>query len=58
MEKCKHKKLTFWSGGFFIACMNCDARWAAAKNISTPEQVPDLERGGDGLSLTDIRVAK
>ena len=56
MEKCKHNKLAFASGGYYIQCQEC-TRWWVAKKLGAPSDV-DLgyDAAYDGLTLDDIRV--
>lgn len=38
-NKCKHERLAFHSGGFYVGCLDCFVMWVAIK----PETVSDAD---------------
>lgn len=53
---CRHERLTFGSGGYYVCCLACSAQWVARKN-GTRDDDFDYERGDNGLSYgVDIRT--
>ena len=54
---CKHERLGFQSGGFFIACKDCHKFWVAVDRAHCSDQALDPTRGGDGLTFDDERIA-
>jgi hypothetical protein len=40
---CAHHNLQFGSGGFYLLCVTCGARWAAEKTTDG-RSVPDYDR--------------
>lgn len=51
---CKHDRLTFGSGGFYVFCMDCNAAWVARTREN--DEI-DYSRSSDGLvGGNDIRV--
>jgi hypothetical protein len=41
---CDHAQLKFGSGGFYVICVGCGARWAAQKDGPMGHPEPDYDR--------------
>lgn len=55
---CRHLRLCFHSGGYYIQCTDCKAMWVAIKNGFTSDQDLDHTRGNDGLFAGDLRIGE
>jgi hypothetical protein len=51
---CDHQVLMFYSGGYYIGCVMCQARWVAIKPFG-PDTEIDNTRRGDGLRVNEIQ---
>lgn len=59
LTRCKHLRLYFGSGGYYIFCESCPRRWVAWK-VGAAEYTADFnnadtDAGGDGLGRDDLR---
>jgi len=54
IDKCKHKFLTFGSGGYYVICLDCGCYWMALKYYNWNKG--DTEASNNGLTLGDIRT--
>ena len=57
-KPCKHETLTFWSGGYYIACKHCKKMWVATTSMGLDADL-DHSRGSDtdqGVFLSPDRV--
>jgi hypothetical protein len=51
VSNCKHEKLMFCSGGYYIQCLECFKWWVAIKHdVVSSDSDLDYSRGSDCLS--------
>jgi hypothetical protein len=57
MADCKHETLRFLSGGYYVACEQCSARWVAIHNKGGPDTDLDHSRKAEGTRGVRVDAA-
>jgi hypothetical protein len=56
-RNCRHERLQFGSGGFYIFCMDCRGTWVAKRGWG-PDNIIDYDRAHNLVSTFDVRVVE